>query len=114
MIYRTLITAAASCMLVAGCTTTDYAANDAPKSTATVEVAETTSEATETDEMQVASAESEVDDDRVICKQKIVTGSRFKKRLCMTWGEWKAQEQGARTATGDMQRNVSNGGIGQN
>ncbi len=29
------------------------------------------------------------DDDRIICKRTIITGSRFKHKVCMSWFEWK-------------------------
>lgn len=38
---------------------------------------------------------SKEENDRMVCKRVQVTGSKFNKRVCMTWGEWKQrQEQG--------------------
>jgi hypothetical protein len=42
-------------------------------------------------------------DSDMVCKRKILTGSRFAKRVCMTRAEWRAiQELGQKTA-GDFQ-----------
>ena len=35
----------------------------------------------------------EEDGDRVICKRRQVTGSRFHKKVCMTWREWQDLEE---------------------
>ncbi len=35
---------------------------------------------------------SREEDDRMVCRRVQVTGSKFQKKVCMTWGEWKAQE----------------------
>ncbi|WDI33203.1 hypothetical protein PUV54_08335 [Hyphococcus flavus] len=51
-----------------------------------------------------ADAQQEVDDSRVICKRTQVTGSRFRKNICRTWGEWKAIEDSSRSATEEAQR----------
>jgi len=42
------------------------------------------------DAAAIASEEIEyADDDRIICKRTIITGSRFKNKVCMSWFEWK-------------------------
>lgn len=35
---------------------------------------------------------SKEEDDRMVCKRVQVTGSKFHKKVCMTWGEWKERE----------------------
>ncbi|MFQ5564381.1 MAG: hypothetical protein ACE5FO_12525 [Parvularculaceae bacterium] len=58
---------------------------------------------------------AEVDNDRVICKRKIVTGSRFPKKVCMTWGEWKALEGESSGLVENIQRRgVQNDPFGGN
>lgn len=32
------------------------------------------------------------EDDRMVCRRAQITGSKFYKKVCMTWGEWKGQE----------------------
>jgi len=32
-------------------------------------------------------------DDNIVCKRIQVTGSKFNKKVCMTWGEWKARQK---------------------
>jgi len=44
-----------------------------------------------------------VDDDRIICKSTMITGSRFKKKLCMSWFEWKEVNQRGKEYTDDIQ-----------
>lgn len=35
---------------------------------------------------------SKEEDDRVVCRRIQVTGSKFQKKVCMTWAEWKERE----------------------
>lgn len=63
----------------------------------------------EWEEMQEAAeeqqvAENEDNDDRVICKRTVVTGSRFTKRICKTWAEWRAIQQESSDWLSDSQR----------
>jgi len=54
---------------------------------------------------------AEVVQDRVICKRRIITGSRFKKKTCMKWSEWKTMENQAQGLVGDAQRRGTYGNI---
>lgn len=67
--------------------------------------------ATADDTAQGASAETDrTDGDRVICKRTIITGSRFKKRVCMTWREWQAiSDQSTGLAENIQRRGVQTG-----
>jgi len=35
---------------------------------------------------------SKEEDDRMVCRRMQVTGSKFQKKVCMTWAEWKERE----------------------
>jgi len=50
---------------------------------------------------------AEVDGDRVICKRGIITGSRFKKKICMKWSEWQALEDQSKSAIREGQRRAT-------
>ncbi len=39
---------------------------------------------------------SKVDDDNIVCKRMQITGSKFQKKVCMTWGEWKARQEASK------------------
>lgn len=58
------------------------AGQTAPQGAAATQVASTAS-----------SKSTESDDDRVICKNQAITGSRFVKRLCMKKSEWSEMER---------------------
>ena len=50
---------------------------------------------------------SKFSDSDIVCKRKIVTGSRFSKRICMSRGEWKRiQELGQKTADDFQKRGL--------
>ncbi|MEO0612207.1 MAG: hypothetical protein AAFY83_02655, partial [Pseudomonadota bacterium] len=51
-----------------------------------------------------ADEKSEADDNRVICKRRPVTGSRFPKKECRTWREWKQIEDNSRALVEGNQR----------
>ena len=43
----------------------------------------------------------------VVCKRKVITGSRFAKRVCLTRGEWKSiQDLGQKTADDFQKRGL--------
>jgi len=42
-------------------------------------------------------------DDDIICKRKVVTGSRFAKRVCLSRAEWKGLQELAKKTTDDFQ-----------
>lgn len=54
-------------------------------------------EALETDD-------STVDGDREICKRRIITGSRFPKRVCLTWDQWREIEYNSKQLGREIQR----------
>jgi len=39
---------------------------------------------------------SKEQDDNIVCKRMQVTGSKFQKKVCMTWGEWKDRAQASK------------------
>ena len=89
--------------LVAACATAPSNEMASAQSEASVEApAEGQEGAVET--TQLAANDAEVDDDRIICKRTIVTGSRFAKKVCKTWGEWKALEQDSQDGLNRTQR----------
>lgn len=40
-----------------------------------------------------------MDDDEMICRRRQVTGTRIRKLICRTWGEWQAIEEQSEKAT---------------
>ncbi|NNE39761.1 MAG: hypothetical protein HKN14_02455 [Marinicaulis sp.] len=46
----------------------------------------------------------EEDGSRVICKRRQVTGSKFQKRICLTWDEWKAIEERSKDYASELDR----------
>ena len=89
--------------LTAACATAPSNEMASAQSEASVEAA-TPAENQEGVAQETAVASSEVDDDRIICKRTIVTGSRFAKKVCKTWGEWKALEQDSQDGLNRTQR----------
>ena len=49
----------------------------------------------------------------LICKRQAVIGTKFKKKMCATQEQWDELAERSRTATGDIQRNGSQG-VGRN
>lgn len=89
--------------LLGACTTNgaSVASNASAEAPATVESAdEATAEADNDKEV------AELDEDRVICKRTIVTGSRFKKNICRTWAEWKQIEDESSRSVDTLQRRM--------
>lgn len=69
----------------------------------------------EEDDAALAAADTEQvadenDESRIICKRKIVTGSRFTKNICMTWGEWKDMEKNSKDYVTTTQRRLTQQG----
>jgi len=104
------VACALSFLVIAACATTSddaivsqtdgeaISANSVEKAP-TAEPSELTKTAT------VSNAEKEeVDDDRVICKRRAPTGSRFKVKECRTWREWKQIEENSRALVDGNQR----------
>ena len=90
--------AGAALLLLAACVTPE------PQSTtATDEPAAAVATADGEAPTTTAAAE-EVDQDRVICKRLIITGSRFKQKVCHTWKEWQEIEEAARANADEIQR----------
>ncbi len=96
-----------SCLgLTAACATAPSNEMASAQSEASVEQA-TPAEGQEGDAAttQVAAkVEEEIDYDRVICKRTIVTGSRFSKKICKTWRQWKALEDASQEGLDRSQR----------
>ncbi len=61
------------------------------------------SKAAQTKAVKKADA-SKFSDSDVVCKRKIVTGSRFSKRVCLTRGEWKSMEELGQKTADDFQK----------
>ncbi|MEO1151012.1 MAG: hypothetical protein AAFW83_08485 [Pseudomonadota bacterium] len=84
---------------VACATTTDRAADEVADNVATqatdanvpVETVVDASAITENESntKTATNTDEEVDENRIICKRQQVTGSRFAKKICRTWAEWK-------------------------
>ena len=57
---------------------------------------------------QVATADASdsegADDNRIICKRERVTGSKFAKKVCMSWREWKQLQDNSRALVEGNQR----------
>ena len=53
---------------------------------------------------------SQAAEDKMVCKRTPVTGSRFKKKVCMTQEQWDSMRDDAKSATGEFQR--KNTGVG--
>ncbi|MEL7016971.1 MAG: hypothetical protein AAGK60_13030 [Pseudomonadota bacterium] len=55
-------------------------------------------DATDEKSVKTASADgvNEEDENRIICKRQRVTGSRFTKKICRTWAEWKQSAESGR------------------
>ena len=106
MDFRFLI--APACLALLGACTT-YPAQTA--SNTQVDAAVVADDATvEATEETTAQAAEEVDDSRVICKRKQVTGSRFAKNICMTWAEWKDMEERSKDYITNHQRRMTQQG----
>ena len=59
-------------------------------------------------------AESAQDLDKVICKQRPQTNTRFKRKICMTRGEWDAAAEAAkRQAAEEFNRSRINPDLGK-
>ena len=91
------IAAAASLLVLGACTTmtTETASNKEVDANADTEMGY---EVTEGDGV-IANAQksnSKVDDDNIVCKRMQITGSKFQKKVCMTWGEWKSRQEASK------------------
>ena len=49
-------------------------------------------------------------DEKMVCKREAVTGSRFKKKICMSEAQWAEMSEDAKKSTGEFQR--KNSGVG--
>ena len=100
-----IILACAAISLGAACTTSAYNSEVAQTEAPIESSVEAPADDSAVQDAQVASLEEDaVDDDRVICKRTIVTGSRFKKKVCKTWAEWKLLEEQAQQGLGRSQQ----------
>ncbi len=87
------------CILTLGACTT-YATENVSNTEQVAEVAEVVEDVTANEtEVTVADTEEAVDVNRMICKRTVVTGSRFTKKVCMTWGQWRDQAEEAKKFT---------------
>ena len=91
------IAAAASLFVLGACTTmtTETVSNKEVDENATTEMGYDVSEG----DGVIANAQksnSRVDDDNIVCKRMQITGSKFQKKVCMTWGEWKERAAAAK------------------
>ncbi|NOX94448.1 MAG: hypothetical protein GXP04_04935 [Alphaproteobacteria bacterium] len=98
-----VLTVPACFLLLGACTT--YPAQTVSNNEVDVAVAE---EAVSADVAAAARA-SGVDEDRIICKRYQVTGSKFKKKRCMSWAAWKEQEDRAKVWMRDRQTRAGTG-----
>jgi len=71
---------------------------------APAESGEVTRAAAQSDEKTEEQAESLDEDDKMVCRRVSRIGTRFKKRVCATQGEWDALAERSRTDTEDLQR----------
>ena len=86
-------------LMLGACTTYEtQSASNVSRDVAVDEQAEAGSTETTT-----ASAE-EVDEDRIICKRTIATGTRFAKRECRSWREWREMQEATRSILDEGQR----------
>ncbi len=53
---------------------------------------------------------SKEEDDRLVCKRIQVTGSKFQKKVCMTWAEWKQRQAQGREFTQNTNRRTGQQG----
>jgi len=51
-------------------------------------------------QVQIAKA----DPNRMVCKKKTLTGSRFSKKVCMTSTQWEKMSDDAKKTTGNLQK----------
>ncbi len=58
---------------------------------------------TESTVVTAADTEEAVDLDRMICKRRVVTGSRFTRKVCMTWEQWRDRAEGGKDYTKAIQ-----------
>jgi len=111
------IIAVTFCSVALGaCATQQYQSAANAQAEVQVEVSEPVEGATEAAPADVVTAPvdvvDETDRDRVICKRVVVTGSRFAKRRCHKWSEWKAMEDETQDSIRRMQRGP--GGLNNN
>lgn len=106
MDFRILI--APACLALLGACTT-YPAQTASNTQVDAAVV-ADSETAETTQTAATEETNEVDESRVICKRKQVTGSRFAKNICMTWGEWKDMEERSKDYITNHQRRMTQQG----
>lgn len=60
-------------------------------------------ESTQAGAVQVEKAESD-DDDAIICRRTMITGTKFKKKLCATQSQWEALTRRSRDTTRELQK----------
>jgi uncharacterized protein (DUF2147 family) len=100
-----LLIAPAGLLLLGACTT--YPAQTAANTEVEAVVADesTPAEASAVSaEEQAALDEQSAEWNKVVCKRKVVTGSRFAKKVCMTRADWRDNERRGRDLIDDIQR----------
>ncbi len=91
------IAAATSLFMLGACTTmtTETVSNKEVDANANTEMGYDVAEG----DGVVANAQksnSKMDDDNIVCKRTQITGSKFQKKVCMTWGEWKDRQEASK------------------
>lgn len=56
---------------------------------------------------------ADLDDDEMICRRRQVTGTRIKKVICRTWGEWQRIEDQSSTNAKRMQDRMRGQCVGE-
>ena len=106
MLFQKTAVALGVLALACACTTPQTTSESAsPVKTAQVQ-SDDDAGAKTTDEANAPKPEqaSAKDKDRMVCKRYIVTGSRFKKRVCRPWSEWQTISQKSREGLTTLQR----------
>lgn len=98
-----VLAAPAIIAMLSACTTvqTESAANTALD---TAVVADESSAPDADGASEVNVAEAEVDEDRIICKRIMRTGTRFTKKECRSWREWREMMEISRETTSEFTR----------
>jgi len=100
--YLTVLIAGMSLAYLTACTSINDVSADASQTDGTQSVSKSNAKG---DDQSIKTADSnEVDEDRIICKRRPSTGSRFVKKECRTWRQWKALEQNSRDLVNGNQR----------
>ena len=94
MLKLKMILVCAIISLGAACATNAYNDKSPQTAVAAEQSSSETNDAAAGQESQTAAlAEESTDKNRVICKRTTVTGSRFSKKVCKTWDEWRFLEE---------------------